>query len=123
MKPGAQIDASQPSIKACIQSKARWKETDMSLALWFYDACIPLNAVNSPHYQHAINMVASMGHGYIGPNYHALRVPLLKEAKLFVQNAVDSMRSRWVESGCTIMGDGWTDNRSRSLINFLVYCN
>ncbi|XP_047943142.1 uncharacterized protein LOC125189978 [Salvia hispanica] len=87
MKPGAQIDASQPSIKACIQSKARWKETDMSLASWFYDACIPLNAVNSPHYQHAINMVASMGHGYIGPNYHALRVSLLKEAKFFVQNA------------------------------------
>ncbi|RVW22033.1 hypothetical protein CK203_105179 [Vitis vinifera] len=24
--------------------------------------------------------------------------------------------------GCTIMGDGWTDNRQRTLINFLVYC-
>ncbi|RVX10586.1 hypothetical protein CK203_016952 [Vitis vinifera] len=24
--------------------------------------------------------------------------------------------------GCTIMGDGWIDNRQRTLINFLVYC-
>lgn len=33
MKPGALIDTSQPSIQTCIQSKARWNETDMSLAL------------------------------------------------------------------------------------------
>ena len=24
--------------------------------------------------------------------------------------------------GCTLMANGWTDTRHRSLINFLVYC-
>ena len=24
--------------------------------------------------------------------------------------------------GCTIMGDGWIDNRQRTLINFMVHC-
>ncbi|GAV69842.1 DUF659 domain-containing protein, partial [Cephalotus follicularis] len=26
------------------------------------------------------------------------------------------------KNGCTIMAHGWTDNRQRTLINFLVYC-
>ena len=72
---------SQPTIKACMQSKERWHDTDMAIALWLYDACIPINAVNSPFFQVAVNKIASMGHGYQAPSYHALRVNLLKEAK------------------------------------------
>ena len=33
-----------------------------------------------------------------------------------------SYREVWARVGCTIMGDGWVDNRQRTLINFLVYC-
>ncbi|KAL3537023.1 hypothetical protein ACH5RR_000389 [Cinchona calisaya] len=115
-------DTLQPTIKACLQSKEKWHNTDMAIALWFYDACIPINAVNSPFYQRAIDHIASMGHGYKGPSYHALRVPLLRDAKKDVQLVIDSFRSNWAESGCTIMGDGWKDSRQRSLVNFLVYC-
>ncbi|KAL3509485.1 hypothetical protein ACH5RR_028886 [Cinchona calisaya] len=57
-------DISLPTIKACLQSKEKWQNTDMAIALWFYDACIPINAVNSPFYQRAIDHIASMGHGY-----------------------------------------------------------
>ncbi|KAJ9556895.1 hypothetical protein OSB04_011509 [Centaurea solstitialis] len=32
----------------------------MALALWFYDACIPLNAVNSPLFPIAINKIANL---------------------------------------------------------------
>ena len=35
---------------------------------------------------------------------------------------MDSHRAIWEKVGCTIMGDGWTDNRQRTLINFLKYC-
>ncbi|KAL8514138.1 hypothetical protein ACS0TY_013314 [Phlomoides rotata] len=105
-----------------MQNKERKHETDMAVALWFYDACIPMNAVNSRHFKQMISRVASMGHGYTGPNYHALRVPLLKEAKTQVNLTILSLRSKWAETGCTIMGDGWTDRSHRSLINFLVYC-
>ena len=68
------------------------------------------------------DVVASYGPIYRGPNYHALRVPLLRDAKREVQLIVDSHRSYWVDTGCTIMTDGWTDTRHRTLINFLVYC-
>ncbi|XP_071917038.1 uncharacterized protein [Coffea arabica] len=115
-------DSSQPTIKACLQSKNKWQNTDMAIALWFYDACIPINAVNSPFFQKAIDQIASMGHGYQAPSYHSLRVTLLRDAKKDVQLVVDSFRNTWAETGCTIMGDGWKDSRQRPLINFLVYC-
>ncbi|KAL0324096.1 UNVERIFIED_CONTAM: hypothetical protein Scaly_2376700 [Sesamum calycinum] len=69
-----------------------------------------------------MSKVASMGHGYAGPSYHGLRVSLLKDAKKQVALIVDSFRSKWIETGCTIMGDGWKDSRQRPLVNFLVYC-
>ena len=68
------------------------------------------------------DIVASYGPIYRGPNYHALQVPLLRDAKREVQLIVDSHRSYWADTGCTIMTDGWTDTRHRTLINFLVYC-
>ncbi|XP_075663050.1 uncharacterized protein LOC142632555 [Castanea sativa] len=65
---------------------------------------------------------ASYDPGYRGRNYHALRAPLLREAKREVQLIVDSHRSYWADTGCTIMANGWIDTRHRTLINFLVYC-
>ena len=35
---------------------------------------------------------------------------------------MDSYRVIWAKVGSTIMGDGWTDNRQKTLMNFLVYC-
>ena len=116
--PGAQL-----GIKSVLATKEAKKRVDMAIARFMYDACIPLNAVNSSYYQPMLNAIASIGPGYRGPNYHALRVPLLKEAKREVQMIVDSYRTYWAELGCTIMADGWTDNRQRTLINFLVYCS
>lgn len=83
-------DPSQPSIKAALQSKERWHETDLSLAMWFYDSCIPMNVVNSPPFQIAMSKVAGIGHGYTRPSYHAMRVTL-KDVKQSVQLIVDSI--------------------------------
>ncbi|KAJ0511839.1 putative ribonuclease H-like superfamily [Helianthus annuus] len=105
-----------------MQSKEKVHEVNLAIAMWFYDACIPINACNSPYFQLAVDKIASIGYGYKAPNYHALRVNLLKDAKTSVGLIIDSYRSDWVESGCTIMSDGWRDIRHRHLINFLVYC-
>ena len=34
---------------------------------------------------------------------------------------MDSYHEIWAKVGCTIMDDGWTNNRQRTLINFFVY--
>ncbi|XP_031278541.1 uncharacterized protein LOC116136999 [Pistacia vera] len=65
---------------------------------------------------------AAIGPRYKHPNYHALRVNLLRDAKKEVQLLIDSYRKIWKNVGCTLMADGWTDNSHRSLINFMMYC-
>ena len=46
----------------------------------------------------------------------------MKDDKKEVQLLVDSYREAWAKVECTIMGDGWTNNIQRTLINFIVYC-
>ena len=35
---------------------------------------------------------------------------------------LEENRKEWIEKGCTIMTDGWTNRRNRTLLNFLVSC-
>ncbi|XP_025627817.1 uncharacterized protein [Arachis hypogaea] len=76
----------------------------------------------SPFFQDMLDGVAGFGPGYKGPSYDSLRVNLLADLKRECQMVVDSYRSAWKETGCTLIADGWTDQRQRTLINFLVYC-
>ena len=54
-----------------MQSKERIHDVDLAIAMWFYDACIPMNALNSPYFQQAVDKIAGIGYGYKAPNYHA----------------------------------------------------
>ncbi|XP_022871119.1 uncharacterized protein LOC111390332 [Olea europaea var. sylvestris] len=112
----------QPTIKSVLQSKEAIEKCDLTLSKWMIDSCIPFNAVHSVYYQQSIDAIASMGPGYKGPNFHSLRGYLLAKNVKEVQNYVESYRSTWKATGCTIMADGWTDQCRRTLINFLVYC-
>ncbi|XP_057740342.1 uncharacterized protein LOC130957503 [Arachis stenosperma] len=70
-----------------------------------------------------VDGVAGIGPDYKGPSYDKLRVNLLADLKRECQIVVDSYRSAWKEIGCTLMVDGWIDQRQRTLINLLVYCS
>ncbi|KAF7811629.1 uncharacterized protein G2W53_032605 [Senna tora] len=115
--PGA-----QPSIKYAMAGKEAVRRADMAIARFFYDNCIPMNVANSVYYQPMIDAIASIGSGYKGPTYQALRTNVLHDMKKEVTLLVEACRSSWSESGCTIMADGWQDRKNRQLINFLVYC-
>ena len=80
-----------------------------------------MNTCNSPYFQHMVDKITGIGHGYKTPNYHALRDNVLSDAKKFASLLTDSNRSQWIKSGCTIISDGWRDTKQRHLINFLVY--
>ncbi|KAI0499541.1 hypothetical protein KFK09_017745 [Dendrobium nobile] len=116
-KPG-----SQPSLKSVMASKEAMHRANLAIARWFYDSCIPFNAINSPFAQKDIDAVAAIGPGYKLPSYHRLRVNLLRDAKEECKLLIESYRKIWKETGCTLMADGWTDIRNRKLINFLIYC-
>ncbi|XP_059077891.1 uncharacterized protein LOC131876489 [Cryptomeria japonica] len=61
-----------------------------------------------------------VGPGFQAPSYESLRVGMLKDAVEDVQDVVKQHRLQWARTGCSIMSDGWTDRRNRTLINFLV---
>ena len=83
----------------------------MAVGRFFYDACIPINVVNSFYFKSMLDVISAIGSGYKGPNYHQLWVNLLKDANKEVRLFVDSYCAIWGKVGYTILGDGWTDNR------------
>ncbi|GKV26461.1 hypothetical protein SLEP1_g35752 [Rubroshorea leprosula] len=115
--PGA-----QPSIRSVLAGKDALHNADLAIARFFFDSCLPINALNSPYFQPMLDAIAAIGPGYKAPSYHAMRSNLLHNLKQEVQLLVNSYRNIWAETGCTIMRDGWQDQKNRQLINFLVYC-
>ncbi|RWR85049.1 hypothetical protein CKAN_01389100 [Cinnamomum micranthum f. kanehirae] len=110
------IDANDPYRKelrerACIR-----------FARWMYDAGIPFNAVNCDSFGPMIEAIGQYGLGMKLPSYHEVRVPLLKKEIEHTNNLMKAHRDDWVKYGCSIMMDGWTDKKGRTLLNFLVNC-
>ncbi|CAO2171413.1 unnamed protein product [Urochloa humidicola] len=112
----------QPTIKSVLQGEEVTLKTDLCVARWFVDASITFHASNSIFYQPMIDAICAYGSGYKGPNFNKLRGPLLAKLVQETRTFVDGFRKTWRETGCTIMADGWTDRKRRTLINFLVYC-
>nr|XP_034570652.1 uncharacterized protein LOC117835402 [Setaria viridis] len=112
----------QPTIKSVLQGEEVKLKTDLCMVRWFIDASLPFNASNSIFYQPMLDAVCAYDSGYKGPNFNSLRGPLLAKCVEETRNFVDGFRKTWRQTGCTIMADGWTDRKRRTLINFLVYC-
>ncbi|KAF7822021.1 uncharacterized protein G2W53_027476 [Senna tora] len=62
-------------------TKEAVRRADMDIASFFYDNCIPMNIANSVYYQPMIDAIASIGSGYKGPTYKALRTNVLHDMK------------------------------------------
>ena len=69
-----------------------------------------------------VDAIAIVGPGFKAPTSESLRTDLLLESVDDVMLILAEFRSSCAETGCTIMSDGWTDQRNRTLINFLVSC-
>jgi hypothetical protein len=67
-----------------------------------------------------LDVVASCGSGFKGPGYEDIRRNLLKNEVEGVKEYLIEFKKSWSKSGCTIMSDGWTDQRSRTILNFLI---
>ncbi|XLV02557.1 hypothetical protein S245_016894, partial [Arachis hypogaea] len=111
----------QPSLKSVLKNKEAIHEVDKWFAWWILDCKILFNVVMLPFFQDMLDGVADIGPGYKGSSYDKLMVHLLADRKRECQMLVDSYRSAWRETRCTLMAGGWTDQRQRTLINFLVY--
>ncbi|XP_042451216.1 uncharacterized protein LOC122036087 [Zingiber officinale] len=89
-------------------------------ARWMYDAGIPFNAVKYDSFEPCIEAIGQFGSGMKPPSYHEVRVKYLKKELANTNSLLKSHEEDHAKFGCTIMADGWTDKKGRTLINFLV---
>ncbi|XP_027177656.1 uncharacterized protein LOC113776795 [Coffea eugenioides] len=90
------------------------------MARWFYTSAIPFNAVNNPLFPLMIRKLGEYGKGLKPPSYHEMRVTFLKKEVQETLNLLNMYKKEWKKTGCTIMSDGWSDQRKRTMNNFLV---
>jgi len=67
-----------------------------------------------------IDAVSICGAGFKAPTKDELSGPLLLDMVEEMKLELEDHKKIWSQKGCTIMTDGWTDRRSRNLLNFLV---
>ncbi|CAN1340723.1 hypothetical protein LINPERPRIM_LOCUS38942 [Linum perenne] len=91
-----------------------------SIARWFYLTGTSFNAAREPEYYTMFELAARHGPGFKPPSYHEIRETLLKEELEEVEAKLSIFRNEWTKVGCSIMSDGWTDRKRRSICNFLV---
>ncbi|XP_022156081.1 uncharacterized protein LOC111023053 [Momordica charantia] len=68
-----------------------------------------------------LEAVGQFGPGLIPHSYHEARVTYLKKEVQYTKNLMGDHEVEWKRNGCSLMSDGWTDKRDRTLINFLVH--
>eukprot|EP00253_Pinus_taeda_P022909 PITA_22909 len=88
---------------------------------WWYDVDIPFNASRSPYYEPMFDAIFADGKGFKGPTMHEIRGYRLQKEISSINEYLKDFKDSWARTGCTIMSDGWTDQRNRTIINFLIF--
>ncbi|RDY02391.1 hypothetical protein CR513_14151, partial [Mucuna pruriens] len=108
----------QTSINDACQKDARAR-TIQYIARFFYTNGIPFNVARSNSFKLMIEAIGNYGPHLKSPSYHELRVPLLKKELQYTKDMLKGHEEERQKYGCSIMSDGWTDRKNRTLINFL----
>jgi hypothetical protein len=81
-----------------------------------YLLTLPINPSTIP----CLKLIAIVGPGYRSLSYQDLRGRLLQGEKVDCTERLAQLRETWKTTGCTVISDGWTNGKGRSILNFLV---
>ncbi|XP_042051749.1 uncharacterized protein LOC121797083 [Salvia splendens] len=82
--------------------------------------CLSFNAIRLPYFDRMVQSIGEFGKNLPVPSYHDIRVPLLHKEMEHTEALLEKKKKVWTKVGCSIMSDGWSDRKQRSIINFLV---
>uniref|UniRef100_A0ACD6A2H7 Uncharacterized protein n=1 Tax=Avena sativa TaxID=4498 RepID=A0ACD6A2H7_AVESA len=94
----------------------------MAVGRFLYDAGVPLEAVNSIHFQPMIDAIVATGERPEVFSYHDFRGCVLKKSLDDVTAQLEFYKGSWTRTGCSLLADEWTTDKGRTLVNFSVYC-
>ena len=89
--------------------------------MWAYTKGIPFNAFNDEEFDIFCECIGHRGPGYKGLSQCQFRVPFLSKAYKNDEE-MDKAKELWDEYECSILTDGWTDRKHRSVMNLCVHC-
>ncbi|URE08302.1 hypothetical protein MUK42_31096 [Musa troglodytarum] len=108
-------------VKEEVKDESAWHAA-RCIGRFFFEAGIDTANVKLPSFQVMMDAVIGCGSGYKVPTYDELKGTILHEEVKEVLKHVEDVKQSWGQTGCSILLDGWTDPRGRSLISFLVNC-
>ena len=76
--------------------------------------------MKNPEFVKMCELIANHGRGFQPPSYHEIREKYLKLEVHRTTEYVETHKANWKDTRCTIMSDGWTDKKKRSICNFLA---
>ena len=109
----------QTTMNAAYKKETRERACSL-ISRWMYNAAIPFNAVTYPSFQPMIEASGQYGVGMKEPSIYEVRVTHLKKELELTKNSMEDHEMEWKNNGCSIISDGWTDRKERTLVNFLV---
>lgn len=110
-----------PNVTPMAPSSLNSQENaERSIALFFFENKIDFSIARTSSYQLMIDAIAKCGPGFTGPSAETLKTTWLERVKSEMSLQSKDIEKEWTTTGCTIIADTWTDNKSRALINFLV---
>lgn len=93
--------------------------TKKRIARFFYETATDFNAIETSF----LKMMATIhGPGQVIPSCEELKGWILEDAVKEIQSYVNDIKSSWEGTGCSIILDGWVDEKDRDLVNVLVNC-
>ncbi|KAM0041362.1 putative ribonuclease H-like superfamily [Helianthus debilis subsp. tardiflorus] len=113
---GSQPPETMPPVSA----KEHCNQVCLDIGRFFYENGIPFHAATSPSFTSMLRSVGNFGRGLKPPTMHELRTWILKEEVKTTTEMVNDIKATWKTTGVSLLSDGWSDMRNRSLINFLV---
>eukprot|EP00253_Pinus_taeda_P015582 PITA_15582 len=115
--PGA-----QPSIKSLVKKKEKQEAARvMGRCIFWSDLPLSITKTN-PFWQPMCDAIVVVGPGHKSVTYEQLRGPILQAKKQDINSRLAELKKTWEVTRCTVMSDGWTDRKGRTLLNFLVHC-
>ncbi|KAK3205068.1 hypothetical protein Dsin_019114 [Dipteronia sinensis] len=97
-----------------------WHLVTIDVGRFFFENGIPINVVTSPSFSSMCRSLGDYGRGYKVPSCYHLSTWVFQKEVETTNTIVDGVKKTWKTTGVTIMSDGWTDIRGKSLLNFLV---
>lgn len=90
---------------------------------FFYETGTDFSAVNSVSFKKMIDVTFGLSQvEYKIPTSQELKGWILQAEVNEMQEYVKNIRQSWVITGCSILLDGWIDEKGRNLVNILVDC-